>query len=134
MLVTKIPRELFTVLSKKTVGTARNQIKSLQLDDGLEGWRLLRLNLCKKDRQRLQKEYDQLMNLSPVKIGDFKDFPDLQRRWELELKRFTNIDADYNMGKFQKRNVLYRALPLETQKKMIRYRPDRTPRWKTTTI
>ena len=78
LLVTKISRELFSVLSKKTVGTARNQIKSLQLDDGLEGWRLLRLNLCKKDRQRLQKEYDQLMKLSPVKIGDFKDFPDLQ--------------------------------------------------------
>ena len=78
----------------------------------------MRLNLCKKDRQILQKESDHLTNLNPVKIGDFKDFPDLQRRWELELKRFTNIDADYNMGKYQKRNVLYRALPLEIQKEV----------------
>ena len=117
LLVTKISR-LFSVLNKKTVGTARNQIKSLQIVDALEGWGLLRLNLCKKDRQRLQKDYDQLMNLSPVKINDFKDFPDLQRRWELELKRFTNIDADYHMGKLQKRNVLCCALPHEIKKEV----------------
>ena len=36
----------------------------------------------------------------------------------MELKRFTNIDADYNMAKFHKRNVLYRALPLEIQKEV----------------
>ena len=114
-LALKISRELFSVLNKKTTLNARNQIKSLEENEGLEGWRLLRMNLHKKDRQRLQKEYDQLTDIGPIKIHDFKDFPDLHRRWEFELKKFTNIDADYNMGKFQKRNVLYRALPGEIQ-------------------
>ena len=114
-LCLKVSRELFSVLNKKTTLNARNQIKSLEENEGLEGWRLLRMNLHKKDRQRLQKEYDQLTDITPVKIHDFKDFPDLHRRWEFELKKFTNIDADYNMGKFQKRNVLYRALPAEIQ-------------------
>ena len=101
-LAVKVSRELFSVLNKKITLNARNQIKSLEENEGLEGWRLLRMSLHKKDRQRLQKEYDQLTDIGPVKIHDSKDFPDLYRRWEFELKRFTNIDADYNMGKLQK--------------------------------
>ena len=44
--------------------------------------------------------------------------PDLHRRWELELRRFVTIDAGYSMGKYQKKNILYRALPLEIQKEV----------------
>ena len=81
--------------------------------DGLEAWRLIRANLCRKHGQRLQGEFDTLTNLVPIKIAGFRDFPTLHQRWESELTRFAAVDSEYQLGKFQKRNIIYRALPQE---------------------
>ena len=36
-------------------------------------------------------------------------------RWESELKRFQGIDEGYALGKLQRQNIIYRALPDEIQ-------------------
>ena len=69
-----ISRELFSVLKKKTVGQARAQLKPLSENDGLEAWRLIRANLCRKDGQRLQGEFDTLTSLVPIKLMDSATF------------------------------------------------------------
>lgn len=112
-LATHVSRELYSVLKKKTTGQARSQLKSIGENEGLEAWRLIRANLCRKDGQRLQGEFDTLTSLQPIKIGHFKEFPTLHKRWESELTKFASIDPEYRLGKFQKRNIIYRALPQE---------------------
>ena len=113
-------RELFSVLKKKTTGQARNQLKALSENEGLEAWRLIRANLCRKDGQRLQGEYDTLTTLLPIKIANFRDFPTLHKRWDSELIKFAAIDNEYKLGKFQKRNIIYRALPQEIKEDVDR--------------
>ena len=44
-------RELFQVLKKKTTGQARTHLKALNQNERLEAWRLIRVNLCRKDGQ-----------------------------------------------------------------------------------
>ena len=108
-------RELYSVLKKKTNLRAKNQVKALGENQGLEAWRLIRTNLSRKDNQRLQNEFDTLTTLQKMKIEDFSNFSTLQTRWESELHRFATIDHEYALGKFQQRNILYRALPQEIQ-------------------
>ena len=108
-LATNVSRELYSVLSKNTMGQARNQLKALRESEGLEAWRLIRANPCRKDGQRLQNEYDTLTALAPIKLSAFRDFPTLHTRWEAELTKFAAIDPEYKPGKFQKRNIIYRA-------------------------
>ena len=71
--VTNVSRELFSVFKKKTTGQARAQLKALSENEGLEAWRLIRTNLCRKDGQRLQNEFDTLTTLVPMKIAGFWD-------------------------------------------------------------
>ena len=111
--VTNVSRAFFSVLKKKTAGQARDQLKPLSENEGLEAWRLIRANLCRKDGQRLQSEFDTLTTLIPIKIAGFQDFPTLHQRWESELTRFAAVDPEYKLGKFQKRNIIYRAPPQE---------------------
>ena len=108
-------RELFSVLKRKTNLRARNQLKALSENQGLEAWRLIRANLSRKDNQRLQSEFDTLTSLVKIKVEEFSSFPMLQSRWESELLKFAAIDSEYKLGKFQQRNILYRALPSEVQ-------------------
>ena len=89
-LLMNVSRELFSVLKKKTVGQARNKLKALSENKGLEAWRLIAANLCRKDGQRLQGEFDVLTALAPIKISNFRDFPTLHRRWESELIKFAH--------------------------------------------
>ena len=57
LLMSRVSREMLSVLKKKTTGSARNQIKTLSETDGLEAWRLIRVNLCNKDDQHIEAEY-----------------------------------------------------------------------------
>ena len=91
-------------------------MKPLQSTDGLEAWRLIRINLSKKDGQRSQAEYDVLTALPKLKSSDMLGLSNLLVRWEAELTRFEVIDVGYALGKFQRRNIIYRALPDEIQR------------------
>lgn len=114
-LTCALSRELYSVLKKKTGLKARSQMKTLSENEGLEAWRMIRLNLCRKDGQRLQSEFDTLTTLAKMKVEDFANFTTMKVRWEAELLKFEAIDAEYRLGKFQKKNILYRALPPEIQ-------------------
>ena len=106
-LTCALSRELYSVLKKKTGLKARNQMKTLSENEGLEAWRMIRLNLCRKDGQRLQSEFDTLTTLAKMKVEDFANFPTMKVRWEAELLKFESIDAEYRLGKFQnKQNIL----------------------------
>ena len=113
-------RELFSVLKKKTTGQARNQLKALSENEGLEAWRLIRADFCRKDGQRLQGEYDTLTTLLPIKIANFRDFPTLHKTWDSELIQFAAMGPEYNLDKFQKRNIIYRALPQQIKEDVDR--------------
>ena len=56
-----------------------------------------------------------MTTLPKLKLEEFTNFPTLRVRWEAELKKFESIDAEYMLGKFQKRNIIYRSLPAEVQ-------------------
>ena len=42
----------------------------------------------------------------------------LLRRWESEIEKFQALDPGYALGVFQKRNMVYRALPESCQKEI----------------
>ena len=83
---------------RKTNLRARNQLKALKENEGLEAWRLIRANLSRKDNQRLQSEFDTLTTLPKIKVEEFSSFPLLQSRWESELLKFAAIDPEYRLG------------------------------------
>ena len=104
------------MLMHKTSDQAKNQLKSLGADQGLEGWRLMRLNLSQRDGQRLEAEFDALTHLVKLKISDMPNLVTLLVKRESELTRFQAIDEGYALGKFQKQNIIHRALPDEIQR------------------
>ena len=55
-LASRVSREMYSVLKKKTTGTARNKIKTLSEKDGVETWRLIQINLCNMDDQHIEAE------------------------------------------------------------------------------
>ena len=67
---TKLSRDLYLLLMHKTSDQAKNQLKSLGPDQGLEGWRFIQLNLSQRDGQRLEAESDALTHLVKLKISD----------------------------------------------------------------
>ena len=42
----------------------------------------------------------------------------LLRRWEAEINKFEAIDKGYALGVFQRRNMIYRALPETVQREV----------------
>ena len=53
-LTCAVSKELYSVLKRNTSLRAKNQVKALGENQGLEAWRLIRTNLSRKDNQRLQ--------------------------------------------------------------------------------
>ena len=115
-LATRVSREMYSVLKKKTTGVARNQIKTLSENDGLEAWRLIRLNLCNKDDQHVEAEYKVKSRLPKFSMKNMSGLAELITRWEAEIKRFATIDEGYNLSNLQKKNAVYEALPDDLQK------------------
>ena len=118
-LATKISRELYVIFTKKTVVNtkARFEIQNLNENQGLEALRLIRLNLCKREGQRLQDEYEVGTALPKIKESDMQNLSGLLRRWEAEINKFEAIDKGYALGVFQRRNMIYKALPETVQRK-----------------
>ena len=44
----------------------------------------------------------------------------LLRRWESEIDKFQALDSGYALGVFQRRNMVYRALPESCQKEIYK--------------
>ena len=119
-LATKIIRELYVIFTKKTIVNtkARFEIQNLNENQGLETLRLIRLNLCKREGQRLQDEYEVGTALPKIKESDMQNLIGLIRRWEAEINKFEAIDKGYALGVFQRRNMIYRALPETVQREV----------------
>ena len=115
-LASRVSREMYSVLKKKTTRTARNQIKTLSENDGLEAWRLIRINLCNKDDQHIEAEYKVKCKLPKTGMKSMASLAELITRWEAEIRRFAAIDEGYNLSHLQKKNAVYEALPKELQK------------------
>ena len=60
----------------------------------------------------------QITYLPKLKESDSKDLMKLLTRWKSELAHFEAIDPGYNLGIFQRRNIIYRALPDSVQKEV----------------
>ena len=115
---TRLSRELYVIFTKKTMinTKARFELQNLTENQGLEALRLIRLNLCKREGQRLQDEYEVGTTLPKIKESDMGNLVSLLRRWESEINKFEAIDKGYSLGIFQRRNLVYRALPEAVQK------------------
>ena len=115
---TRLSRELYVIFGKKTVinTKARFELQNLRENQGLEALRLIRMNLCKREGQRSQDEYEVGTTLPKIKEGDMGNLVSLLRRWESEINKFEAIDKGYSPGIFQRRNWVYRALPEAAQK------------------
>ena len=103
-------------MKKKTTGVARNQIKTLTETEGLEAWRLIRINLCNKDDQHVEAEYKVKSKLPKFTLRNMSGLAELITRWEAEIKRFADIDEGYNLSNLQKKNAVYEAPPDELQR------------------
>ena len=66
----------------KTSGQAKNQLKSFGPDQGLEGWRLIRLNLSQRDGQKLEAEFEALTHLVKLKICDMPNLVTRLVQWK----------------------------------------------------
>ena len=119
-MVMKLSREIFVIISKKTVpnSKARFELNGLDGNQGLEALRRIRLNLCKREGPRLQDEYEAGTTLPKIKESDMSGLQTLLRRWESEIEKFQALDQGYALGVFQRRNMVYRALPESCQREV----------------
>ena len=88
----------------------------LSSERGLEGWKVLRRELMGLDGLRQEKESNAIADLPRLKLSDMAKFENLIIRWESELKRHEAVNREYLIGKFKKRQVVYKSLPDEVQK------------------
>ena len=88
----------------------------LNENDGLEAWRLIRINLCNKDDQHIEAEYKVKCKLPKISVKEMSGLAELLTRWEAEIKRFAAIDPGYDLSKLQKKNAVSEILPEEMQK------------------
>ena len=115
-LASRVSKEMYSVLKKKTTGIARNQIKTLSETEGLEAWRLIRINLCNKDDQHVEADYKVKSKLPKLTMKNMSGLAELITRWEAEIKRVATIDDGYNRSNLQKKNAVYEAPPDELQR------------------
>ena len=120
-MVLRVSRELFALLMNKTEDKAKSHVKMLTPQDGLEAWRMVKVSLNRRDGQRLQAEFDALTTqLKPVTMSELKNLTTLLAKWEKELRDFENLDKEYKVGTFQRRQIIYKILPDEV-KRMVTY-------------
>ena len=107
-MATKLSRELFVIISKKTPpnSKARFELNGLTENQGLEALRRIRLNLCKREGPRLQDEYEAGTTLPNIKESGMSGLQTLLRRWESEIDKFQALDPGYALGVFQRRNMV----------------------------
>ena len=115
-LATKLSMELFVMLKCKTELAAGNHLKPISSERGLEAWRILKKELMGRDGPRQEEEFNAIADLPKLKPADMQRFDNLYVRWEAELKKHEAISREYFIGKFRKRQIVYRSLPDEIQK------------------
>ena len=72
-LASRLSKEMYSVRKKKTTGVARNQIKTLTETEGLEAWRLIRINLCNEDDRHVEAEYKVKSKLPKFTMKNMSD-------------------------------------------------------------
>ena len=119
-LANMLSRELHDLLYKKTklASKARAHIENLDVHLGLEGLRAIRYNLFRCDAKKLNEQFDRLTDLPVIKDDALKTLGTLITTWDAELERFYRIDAEYHLGKHQKRQILYKAMPSAMREKI----------------
>ena len=115
-LVSKLSMEMYVFLKLKTESTAGNHLKPISDDRGLEAWRVLRRELMGRDGPRQEEEFNAVADLPKLKPADMSNFDNLFVRWEAELRKHEYISREYFIGKYRKRQIVYKALPDEIQK------------------
>ena len=110
-LATMLSLQMYVFLKCKTKATASNHLKTLSSERGLEGWRILRKELMGVDGPRQEEEFNAIADLPSLKPADMAKFENLYIRWEAELKRHEAINREYFIGKFRKRQIVYKAMP-----------------------
>ena len=91
-------------------------MKPISSEKGLEAWRILKKELMGRDGPRQEEELNAIADLPKLKASDMQRFDNLYVRWEAELKKHEAISREYFIGKFRKRQIVYRSLPDEIQK------------------
>ena len=114
-LSTKLSLELYVLLKVKTQLTAGNHLKPISSERGLEAWRVLRRELMGREGPRQEEEFNAIAELPKLKSADMAKFDNLFVRWESELKKHETVSSDYVIGKYRRRQIVYKALPDEIQ-------------------
>ena len=115
-LAAKLSMEIYVFLKLKTELAAANHLKPIAADRGLEAWRKLRRELLGKDGARQEEEFNAVADLPKLKLTDMSNFDNLYVRWESELRKHEAISREYFIGKYRKRQIVYKSLPDEIQK------------------
>ena len=115
-LATTLSIQMYVFLKCKTKGMAANHLRPLRADQGLEAWRVLRKELLGIDGPRQEDEFNAIADLPKLKLAEISKFDNLYVRWESELKKHELVNREYFIGKFRKRQIVYKSLPDEFQK------------------
>ena len=115
-LATKLSLEMYVLLKMKTQLTAANHLKPISSERGLEAWRVLRRELMGREGPRQEEEFNAIAELPKLKSSDMAKFDNLFVRWESELKKHETVSSDYVIGKYRRRQIVYKALPDEIQR------------------
>ena len=68
------------------------------------------------DGPRQEEELNAIADLQRLKLSDMSKFENLIVRWDSEHKRQEAVNREYFIGKFRKRQIVYKSLPDEVQK------------------
>ena len=78
----------------------------------------IRTNLCEREGPSVQDEYEASTTLPKIKEKDMSNLQNRLRRWESNIEKFQALDPGYALGIFQRRHMVYRALPESCQKEI----------------
>ena len=84
--------------------------------DGLEAWRLIRLNLCNRDDQHAEAESKVKSKLPKLTTKNMSGLAELMARWEAGIKRFATIDEGYNLSNLRKEMQSMKLSPKNSQR------------------
>ena len=76
----------------------------------------MRKELMGLDGPRQEEEFNAIADLPRLIRSDMAKFENSIVRWEPELKRPEAVNREYLIGKFRKRQIVYKSLPDEVQK------------------
>ena len=110
----RLNQQLYSLLMMKVGGKADAALRTVNPNEGLEGWRVVIAEILKRDKESLHQEW--LKCIKPDQIQKSADITSWLNRWDVRLADLQKADSQqYQLYPASKAQILKDALPSDTK-------------------